>query len=126
MSYVEKIAHFKFQTFIKFLYTNLIQFEISKIITIGGAILYAYGVRPLTDIDSFMVRPNNQVLKQLMFDNFQNETTKFKFADMGIEGHQYWHDSWTTKNNEIFEPFGIKSVSDLVCNPRISYVFSRC
>lgn len=116
-SYMYKQAHFKLQTFIKFLYNNLSPLEISKIITIGGLILYAYGIRPSTDIDSIMTKPLSPELEQLMNDNFGNESTKFEFADMGIEG-KYWRESWTLKNKQIFDAFGIKSNADLVCNPR--------
>lgn len=117
MTNTNRVAHFKFQTFKKFLYSNLSLFEISKIITIGGAVLYSYGVRPLTDIDSIMTETNNPELEQLMYDNFQNETTKFEFADMGIQG-KYWKESWTIKNKQIWDVFGINSISDLVCNPK--------
>jgi lipopolysaccharide biosynthesis glycosyltransferase len=117
MADVDRIGHFKFQTFKKFLYTNLSPLEISKIITIGGTVLYAYGVRPQTDIDSIMIQPNNPELEQLMYDNFQNGNTKFEFADMGIEG-SHWHESWTIKNKQILDYFNISSVADLVCNPR--------
>src|SRR5690606_18364832 len=89
MSNFERASHFKYQTFKKFLYTNLSLMEIYKIIIIGGTILYAYGIKTMTDIDSIMTKPNNQELEQLMYDNFQNKATKFQFADMGIEG-KYW------------------------------------
>ncbi|AYV84081.1 MAG: glycosyltransferase, partial [Hyperionvirus sp.] len=91
--------------------------EISKIITIGGVVLYAYGVRPLNDVDAIMVAPKNPELEQLMYDNFQNPETKFDFADMGIEG-KYWKSSWSEKNKEILDYFKIDSIAELVCNPR--------
>ena len=118
----ERVAHLRFQTFVKFLFTNLSPLEISKIITMGGAVLYAYGVRPLNDIDSIMIQPNSQELEQLMYDTFQNEATKFEFADMGIEG-RYWRDSWTEKNKQILDSFGIAGMVDLVCNPRYHMYF---
>lgn len=118
----EKACHFKFQTFLKFLYLNLSPLELSKIILTGGIVLYCYGVRPAGDIDSLMTHANNAELEQLMFDNFQNKKTKFSFADMGIEG-KYWLEKWTYKNEKLFNIFGIKSVSDLICNPRFHMYF---
>ena len=114
---LNRSAHLKFQTYKKFLYSNLSPLEMSKIFVMGGAVLYALGVRALTDIDAVMTRPMNQELEQLMYDNFQNERTRFEFADMGIEG-KYWNDRWTQKNKEIFDAFGILTISDLVSNPR--------
>ena len=122
MTYLDRIAHYKFQTFKKFLYSNLSLLEIYKIIVMGGSILYSYGIRPMMDIDVIMTNPHNQELEQLMYDNFINNQTKFLFSDMGIEG-KYWRDTWTTRNNMILNYFNINSIYELNCNPKYHMYF---
>lgn len=122
MSDIERTAHFKFQTFKKFLYTNLSLMEISKVILMSGAVLYAYGIRSLGDIDSIMANPNNPELEQLMYDNFLNKATKFKFADMGIKGI-YWRETWEERNKQILDYFNIDSIDSIICNPKYYMYF---
>jgi hypothetical protein len=121
MADVDLAGHLKLQTFKKYLYSNLSQLEMSKLITMGGATLYAYGIRSPTDIDSIMIKPNSPELEQLMYDVFQNKSTKFEFIDMGIEG-KFWRDSWTQKNNEIFNFFDV-DIDGVVTNPRYHFYF---
>ena len=122
MSNIEKNAFLKLETYVKFLYNTLSLLEISKIITIGNIVLYAYGIRSLTNIDAIMTNPHSQELEQLMYDNFQNKTSKFSFADIDIIG-KYWRESRNIKNKQIFDAFNISSVDELVCNPRYHMYF---
>jgi hypothetical protein len=115
-------GHLKFQTFLKWLYDNLSQYEINKIIVMGGTTLYTHGIRPLSDIDSILVNPNNPEFEQLMYDTFQNNSTKFKFADMGVEG-KYWQKSWNDKNNKVFEYFGVKNINEVIDDPRYHFYY---
>lgn len=118
----EIAAHLKTQTFIKWLYSNLSPLEISKIVIMGGATLYTYGIRPLTDIDSILVDPSNPEFEQLMYDTFQNKTTKFRFTDMGVEG-RFWQESWTQKNKDVLDYFNITSMDELIADPRYHFYF---
>lgn len=118
----EVAAHLKLQTFRKWLDMNISPLDLSKIIVIGGADMYAMGIRPLTDIDSILVKPNNVELEQQMYDTFQNKKTKFRFADMGVEG-KFWQESWTQKNNDVYKYFNIDSIDEIVVNPRYHFYF---
>lgn len=123
-------SQLKLQTFKKWCSLNLSQLEISRIIIMGGVILYSHGFRKSNDIDAIFTSINHtnsqseEELGELLNDNFGNDTTKFFFADVGIEGTRYWRESWTKKNEEIFSYFGISNMIDLVTDPRNHYYFN--
>jgi hypothetical protein len=116
-------SHLKFNSFKKWTMLNMSLLEQTRLIMIGGIILYMYGVRKSNDIDGFYISvgQNNstseKVTAKLLYDNFINTETKFFFADVGAEGSEYWKDSWTHKNNEIFEVVGVSNSVDLTTNP---------
>src|SRR5690606_11044503 len=94
----------------------------SKIICIGSTILYAYGFRYPNDINAIMISPNSDDLEQLMYDNFQNEKTKFEFINIGIEG-RFWKEQWTDENNDMMNHFNIEIFDDIVSDPRNHFYY---
>lgn len=115
-------CYLRLQTFLKWQYLNLSLLEMSKIICIGSTILYAYGFRYPNDINAIMISPNSDDLEQLMYDNFQNEKTKFEFINIGIEG-RFWKEQWTVENNDMMNHFNIEIFDDIVSDPRNHFYY---
>lgn len=114
------LSHLNLQTYKKWIFSNMSLLEMTRLIAMGGIILYLYGIRLANDIDGFYVSTGVQSddLNKLMETNFVNETTKFPFADIGIEGSNSWRDIWTKKNDEVWAQFDIESTVDLATNPQ--------
>ena len=55
-------SNLKYQTFRNALYSNFSLLEISRIVVIGGLILYAYGLRKFTDIDAAYIQDTNETI----------------------------------------------------------------
>ena len=78
-------SNLKYQTFRHAIYSNLSLLEISRIIVIGGLILYAYGFRKFTDIDSIFSQIHTteseyeKYLESIIYDNFVSKDTKIPF-----------------------------------------------
>lgn len=111
------------QTFRNWIYNNVSQLDINRLIVIGGFILYMLGIRNSQDIDGLFIPTNNnnkeeQAFIQKVFENLQNKGSKIFFADVGVEGSQYWRDKWTEKNMKVLEQFDIKNTTELATNPR--------
>jgi hypothetical protein len=117
-------SNLKMQTFRKFIYENFSLLDINRVIIIGGVLLYAYGLRQFTDIDAFYVSINKdnteyeKYIESIIYDNFVNKETKFKFIDLNKENSSHWRETLTEKNNLIYEECDIKSSIDLVTNPK--------
>ena len=116
-------SNLKYQTFRNVIYSNFSLLEISRIVVIGGTILYAHGLRKFTDIDSIFAATHSlgseyeKYLESLIYDNFVSKDTKIHFIDLQKENSQHWKDSLTEKNNQVFNAVNIKSTLDLITNP---------
>ena len=111
------------QTMRKWLYFNISQLEISRMIIVGGFILYMFGIRNSQDIDGLFIPcgkddDNENMFVQKIFKHLQNKGSRIYFTDVGIEGSQYWRDKWTEKNMQVLEQFNIKNTTELATNPR--------
>ena len=122
-------SNLKYQTFRNALYSNFSLLEISRIIIIGGLILYAYGLRKFTDIDAIFSKTQSadseyeKYLESIIYDNFVSKDTKIPFIDLQKEGSQHWKESLTEKNKKLFDATNIKSTIDLVTNPSNHFYF---
>jgi hypothetical protein len=118
-------SHLKLQTFKNWVFNNMSLLEMTRLITMGGMILYLYGIRIANDIDGIYVSNGIQSddLNKIMHKNFENDETKFSFADIGVEGSSTWRDSWTQKNLELLAQFDIESTSELVTNPQYHFYY---
>jgi len=116
-------SNLKYQTFRNALYSNFSLLEISRIVVIGGSILYAYGIRKFTDIDAIFSSTHSteteyeKYLESVIYDNFVSKDTKISFIDLQKEKSQHWKESLTEKNNQVFNSVNIKSTIDLITNP---------
>jgi glycogenin glucosyltransferase len=117
-------SNLKMQTFRKFIYSNFSLLDINRIVIIGGVLLYAYGIRVFTDIDSIFTsigKDNTEYekyLESIIFDNCIKKDTKIKFVDLNKENSSHWRETLTEKNQKIFDENNIKSTIDLITNPR--------
>jgi hypothetical protein len=117
-------SNLKMQTFRKFIYSNFSLLDINRIVIIGGVLLYAYGIRVFTDIDSIFIsigKDNTEYekyLESIIFDNCVKKDTKIKFVDLNKENSGHWRETLTEKNQKIFDENNIKSTVDLITNPR--------
>jgi hypothetical protein len=122
-------SNLKYQTFRNTIYSNFSLLEISRIVIIGGLILYAYGLRKFTDIDAIFSKIHTseseyeKYLESIIYDKFVSKDTKIPFIDLQKEGSQHWKESLTEKNNQIFNANNIKSTIDLVTNPFNHFYF---
>lgn len=121
----------KMDTFKKWCMTNLSQLEQTRMIIMGGSVLFSYGMRKSNDIDAVFISigyKNNQAeeeLSELLYDNFNKEDFKFFFSDVGIENHPiYWKESWTEKNNKVLNYFDVQNMIELATNPENYYYFN--
>lgn len=116
-------SNLKYQTFRNALYSNFSLLEISRIVVIGGLILYAYGLRKFTDIDAIFTQTHSaeseyeKYLESIIYDNFVSKDTKIPFIDLQKEGSRHWKESLTEKNKELFDTI------DLVTNPSKHFYF---
>ncbi len=119
----------KLQTFKQWTSNNLSLLQKDRILIMGGVILFSYGLRKSNDIDAIFVSVNNddseseQKMHDIIAHDFCNEDTKFEFADIGIEGSKYWKESWTTKNKQILNEFGLDNLLEVITDPRSHYYF---
>jgi hypothetical protein len=117
-------SNLKMQTFRKFIYSNFSLLDINRIVIIGGVLLYAYGIRVFTDIDSIFTsigKDNTEYekyLESIIYDNCVKKETKIKFVDLNKENSGHWRETLTEKNQKIFDENNIKSTIDLITNPR--------
>jgi alpha-N-acetylglucosamine transferase len=124
-------SNLKYQTFRNALYSNFSLLEISRIIVIGGLVLYAYGLRKFTDIDAILSLTQSaeseseyeKYLESIIYDNFVSKDTKIPFIDLQKEDSKHWKESLTKKNNDLFNAVNIKSTIDLVTNPSNHFYF---
>jgi hypothetical protein len=122
-------SNLKYQTFRNIVYSNFSLLEISRIIVIGGLVLYAYGLRKFTDIDAIFSKTHSneseyeKYLESIIFDNFVSKDTKIPFIDLQKEGSKHWKDSLTEKNKQLYDAVNIKSTIDLVTNPFNHFYF---
>ena len=115
------------QTFRKWMYSNLTQLEIIRVIIMGSITLHSYGIRKSNDFDGFILNKNMELeekeLEQLLYTDLINESTKMYFADFGIPNSKYWRDAWEEKNKKIFDYTGIPNLHESVLNPRYHMYF---
>jgi len=122
-------SNLKYQTFRNAVYSNFSLLEISRIIIIGGVLLYAYGLRKFTDIDSLFCKVHiteseyEKYLESIIFDNFVSPDTKIRFVDLKKEGSSHWKEKLDVKNTEIFSAINVKSSIDLATNPSNHFYF---
>jgi hypothetical protein len=122
-------SNLKFQTFRNALYSNFSLLEISRIVIIGGLILYAYGLRKFTDIDAIFSKTHTteseyeKYLESIIYDNFVSKDTKIPFIDLQKEGSKHWKESLTEKNKQLFDATNIKDTTDLITNPNNHFYF---
>lgn len=114
------------QTMRRWMYTNLSQVEMTRLILICGFVLFVYGIRNSQDIDGILTPREDKdkefsdedALNDKVYRDLQNDDTSIYFIDVAVEGSSNWKEKWTQKNDEIFEQFGIKSTVELSTNPR--------
>lgn len=119
-------ANLKMQTLRNILYKSMSLLEMDRMITFGGTIFYAYGMRSFNDVDAILIDnlPNESIhLEQFVEHYFSNRNTQFYFLDAGIQGSSMWNDSWTKKDSKIMNFLKIKDYKDLVLNPKNHFYF---
>lgn len=116
----------RLQTFRRIIYSDMSLLEIDRMMTSGGTVFYAYGLRGSTDIDTLLIdiEPNTSNKLVTFVDNFfSNKKTKFFFLDAGIQGSRYWRDTWTQKNKLILDFLKIRDLKELVLDPKNYFYF---
>lgn len=121
-------AHFKIQTFRKWLFENLSPLEQSRVIVMGGVVFYTCGFKKSGDIDAAFVNVSSSVVEEeklanLINPNFNVKGTKFFFAGMEMEGSEFWR--WDQQNKEIFEVANVENLLTISTNPRYHYYFQN-
>lgn len=122
-------SNLKYQTFRNIIYSKFSLLEISRIVIIGGLVLYAHGLRKFTDIDAIFSKLHTseseyeKYLESIIYDNFVSKDTKIPFIDLQKEGSQHWKESLTIKNLETFNASNIKSTVNLVTDPANHFYF---
>ena len=124
-------AHFKIQTFRKWLFENLSPLERSRALVMGGVTLYSYGMKKSGDIDAAYIAiddhdsQSEQELAELINTNFNVRKTSFFFVGMEIEKSKWWREDWDIKNKKLFDVVGISSLMEIATNPRYHYWFQN-
>lgn len=120
-------SHLKYNTLRKWFYNNMNLENLNKICLLGSVCLYTHGIRNLGDIDSIYLANYDNTLESELVEqlntSFSNKSTKIDFADMGIKNSKYWKDSWENKNKKVLDYFAIKSIDDIIYNPKYHYYF---
>jgi hypothetical protein len=110
-----------FNTYKKWVTTNLDQLDMNRFMLMGSTVLYTHGVRPPRDFDGLSSGLNvTKEYVDLLKKYFYNKNSKFYWGDMGIEA---WHDSWVTKNREWCKLMGVKDMEEVMLNPKHHYYF---
>ena len=117
-----KETNLKIQTFRKWCYNNLGLSEIMRILIMGSIVFYAYGIRESNNINGLMINRTDYIterdLEQLIYDNLNNEKTRFFFTDISLINSSHWRETQSNKNLQLLKPFDIKTNEDLICDPR--------
>ena len=120
-------AFLKFNTVKKWLNDHVSLVDMNRFCFLSGEIFYAHGIRPSNDIDCIILNrktdEKEKQFHQLIEKNFINPTTKFKFADMGIEESQSWKTQWTEKNAKILKILNIPTFTEVIFNPKHHFYF---
>jgi hypothetical protein len=84
-------SNLKLQTYRSAIYNNLSLLEMGRLISYGSIILYAYGLRNFTDINSLLISVSKDdtqyeaYLESVIYDNFVNPHTKIQFVNISKE-----------------------------------------
>jgi hypothetical protein len=122
-------SNLKIQTFRKWCLLNLSLLEIGRVLFTNDILLYSYGFRKINNVDAIFISVNNDEsqseseLKELIYTNFNDSKKKFFCIDIAIEKSEYWHESWTEKNNEILTTLEIDDFIELSTDPQNYYYF---
>lgn len=114
------VANLKMQTLRKIVYSDMSLLEVDRMLTMGGTVLYSYGIRAFNDVDAILIDiepSSSQRLTQIVENLFSNKGSKFFFLDAGIQGSSGWNESWTKKDKKILDFLGIETFKDLVLDP---------
>jgi hypothetical protein len=115
------LPNLKIQTLRKILYSELSLLEMDRFITMGGTVLYAYGIRAFNDVDAIVinVEPNSTPeLTDKIEKFFVNKSSKIYFLDAGIQGSSSWNESWSKKDQKIINFLNINDFKDLTLDPK--------
>ena len=118
----------RFQTLRKWCYLNLTAQQRSRFCGMGGMTWYILGVRPSTDIDGFFVNTHHESEEERKFTELVNkyfveESTKFEFADMGLEDSSHWKPTWSKKNVELLKALDVNSFDEITMNPEHHFYY---
>jgi alpha-N-acetylglucosamine transferase len=123
-------SNLKIQTLKKWTSMNLSLLDANRLLIMSGACIYAHGFRKMGDIDALFVKSDNgesesdKEMGELLHRNFVNKNTKFYFSDVGVQGSNFWKDSWTQLNKLILEFFGNSSMAEIAFDPRYHFYFN--
>lgn len=116
----------KMQTLRRVLYSDTSLLELDRFIALNEVVFFAYGIRGFNDINSVLIDiiPNTSShLVENIAKKFIHESTKFYFFDLGIQGTDYWKDTWDEKDKNILEILEIDNFKDLVLDPKYHFYF---
>ena len=129
----KKIKHCKiiFNTFIKYLFTNIELFDIDKFLIFSGYILNSYGIRTCSDIDLLIWdKPKKIVTKDFLKKidkKLFNKHTKLFYVDGStklIDKNKYWKDFWDTEwHLKWAQLFGSQHISETYFNPKYHFYY---
>ncbi|VBB18493.1 glycosyltransferase [Yasminevirus sp. GU-2018] len=120
------LSNLKMQTLRNVIYSNMSLLEMDRLITVGGTVFYAHGMRSFNDVDAILIgnEPNVSThLIEVVERHFSNRSTKFYFLDAGIQGSKSWNDSWTKKDQKIMDFLKIDNFKDLTLDPKNFFYF---
>jgi len=89
MNQVQLINHYKLQTLIKWLYSNMSLLEMSKLILLNSFDIIS-STNDFGTIDVLYVDPANAEMEQLLYDKFENDETRIGIANMNVQNSKFW------------------------------------
>jgi hypothetical protein len=114
----------------KWIIENVHPYDQDRFIFMGSTVLYAYGIRVCRDVDGLVSpRPELNDSKTPFFlekirKSFYEKSSKFFFADIGVQDTALWKNSWDVKDKKWFDLIGIKHRDELIFDPKNYFYFN--
>ena len=98
--------------------------EQNNFILFGGASFYTYGIRKLGDLDGLCINDNNEKLKNILYKDMFDKTTKIEFMDIGMPNSKSWKNKWNLINDIWVKNMKVNHLDDIVLDPKNYYYFN--
>jgi hypothetical protein len=122
-------SNLKLQTYRAAIYQNLSLLEMGRLIGYGSTILYAYGLRNLSDINALLISISKDdtqyesYLESVLYDNFVNSHTKIQFINISKENSKHFNEKLQLLFSKLLISLKSSSMIDFVTNPKNYFYF---